>query len=110
MKIELKQRILNDKYTAYVCEAFDIQNKDFSVVNIEANLENLPKQWNIGVIYGGSGSGKTTILKKFFNKDIDNSLLRAYPVSTYTFEIPDYFTSIYSNELALKYFNNVTAV
>ena len=28
MKIELKQRILNDKYTAYVYEAFDIQNKD----------------------------------------------------------------------------------
>tara|TARA_Y100000401_G_scaffold25751_1_gene18032 strand:+ start:13840 stop:15018 length:1179 start_codon:yes stop_codon:yes gene_type:complete len=72
MKIELKQRILNDKYTAYVYEAFDIQNKEISVVNIEANLENLPKQWNIGVIYGGSGSGKTTILKKFFNKDIDN--------------------------------------
>tara|TARA_R110002020_G_C16190553_1_gene765484 strand:+ start:97 stop:1257 length:1161 start_codon:yes stop_codon:yes gene_type:complete len=71
MKIELKQRILNDKYTNYVYEAFDIQNKEISVVNIEANLENLPKQWDIGVIYGGSGSGKTTILKKFFNKDID---------------------------------------
>ena len=43
-------------------------------------------------------------------KDIVNSLLRAYPVSTYTFEIPDYFTSIYSNELALKYFNNINAM
>lgn len=73
MKINLKHKINNDKYTEYIYEAFDIQNKDESNVTIEANLEHLPKDWNIGVVYGGSGSGKTTILKNYFKKEMDKS-------------------------------------
>lgn len=71
MKIELKHNILNDKYTEYIYDAFDIQNKENSNVTINANLERLPKEWNIGVVYGGSGSGKTTILKNFFKKEMN---------------------------------------
>jgi ABC-type lipoprotein export system ATPase subunit/GNAT superfamily N-acetyltransferase len=73
MKINLKHKINNDKYTEYIYEAFDIQNKTESNVIVEANLENLPKEWNIGVIYGGSGTGKTTILKNYFKKEMDES-------------------------------------
>jgi ABC-type lipoprotein export system ATPase subunit/GNAT superfamily N-acetyltransferase len=73
MKINLTHKINNDKYTEYIYEAFDIQNKDESNVIVEANLENLPKQWNIGVVYGGSGTGKTTILKNYFKKEMDKS-------------------------------------
>ena len=65
MKIELKSAIINDKYTEYVYEAFDIQNKEETSVTIPMNLgEAKTFDWNIGVILGGSGSGKTTILKK----------------------------------------------
>lgn len=71
MKIELNHNIVNDKYTEYIYEAFDIQNKEQSNVTINANLEHLPKQWNIGVVYGGSGTGKTTILKNFFKKEMN---------------------------------------
>jgi len=73
MKIELKHKIKNDKYTEYIYEAFDIQNREESNVIINANLEKLDNNWNIGVVYGGSGSGKTTILKNYFNKEIDKS-------------------------------------
>lgn len=63
--ITLKQKILNDKYTEYVYEAFDIQNREETSVDIPMNLgEAKTFNWNIGVILGGSGSGKTTILKK----------------------------------------------
>jgi len=63
--IELKTKILNDKYTEYVYEAFDIQNREETSVSIPMNLgETKNFDWNIGVILGGSGSGKTTILKK----------------------------------------------
>jgi ABC-type lipoprotein export system ATPase subunit/GNAT superfamily N-acetyltransferase len=73
MKINLTHKINNDKYTEYVYEAFDIQNQNESNVIVEANLEHLPKDWNIGVVYGGSGTGKTTILKNYFKKEMDKS-------------------------------------
>jgi energy-coupling factor transporter ATP-binding protein EcfA2 len=63
--IELKTKILNDKYTEYVYEAFDIQNREETSVSIPMNLGEAKNfDWNIGVILGGSGSGKTTIIKK----------------------------------------------
>ena len=63
--IELKSKIINDKYTEYVYEAFDIQNREETSVSIPVNLGEAKNfEWNIGVILGGSGSGKTTILKK----------------------------------------------
>ena len=62
--IELKSKINQDKYTEYVCEQFDIQNKEETSVSIPMNLDGINDiDWNIGVLYGGSGSGKTTILK-----------------------------------------------
>jgi GNAT superfamily N-acetyltransferase len=65
MEIKLKTKILNDKYTEYVYEAFDIQDRDETYVSIPMNLGEAKNfDWNIGVILGGSGSGKTTILKK----------------------------------------------
>lgn len=63
-KIELKSKIINDKYTQYVYDAFDIQNKEETSVSISMDLSSGKTfEWNIGVILGGSGSGKTTILK-----------------------------------------------
>jgi len=65
MEIKLKTKILNDKYTEYVYDAFDIQNKEETTVSVPMNLGEAKNfDWNIGVILGGSGSGKTTILKK----------------------------------------------
>lgn len=64
--IERKNKIINDKYTEYVYEAFDIQNKEETTVKIPINFNECKTfDWNIGVIYGGSGTGKTTLLKEF---------------------------------------------
>lgn len=66
--IELKSKIINDKYTEYVYENFDIQNREETSVSIPMNLGEAKNfEWNIGVILGGSGSGKTTILKRLGN-------------------------------------------
>ena len=70
--IERKSKILNDKYTDYVYEAFDIQNKEETVVKIPINFAECKTfDWNIGVIYGGSGTGKTTLLKEFGALTVD---------------------------------------
>ena len=71
--IELKTKILNDKYTDYVYESFDIQNREETSVTIPMNLGEAKNfDWNIGVILGSSGSGKTTILKKMGDVKIVN--------------------------------------
>tara|TARA_R110000822_G_scaffold300871_1_gene424440 strand:- start:43 stop:1197 length:1155 start_codon:yes stop_codon:yes gene_type:complete len=63
--IKLKSSIKNDNYTNYVYEAFDIQDKEETEVSVSYNLSDAKNfDWNIGVIYGSSGSGKTTILKR----------------------------------------------
>jgi len=70
--IERKNKIINDKYTEYVYEAFDIQNKEETSVKIPINFSECKTfDWNIGVIYGGSGTGKTTLLKEFGNLTTD---------------------------------------
>lgn len=70
--IEKTNKIINDKYTEYVYEAFDIQNKEETSVKIPINFAECKTfDWNLGVIYGGSGTGKTTLLKEFGNLTYD---------------------------------------
>jgi ABC-type lipoprotein export system ATPase subunit/predicted acetyltransferase len=70
--IERTNKIINDKYTEYVYEAFDIQNKEETSVKIPINFSECKTfDWNIGVIYGGSGTGKTTLLKEFGSLSTD---------------------------------------
>lgn len=65
-KIKLSNEIIEDEYTKYVCESFDIQDTQKTIVEIAVNLDECKNfDWQIGVVYGGSGSGKTTILKHF---------------------------------------------
>lgn len=65
MQIELKHKINNDKHTEYVYNNFDIQNREETTHTVSFNLtEGKSFDWNIGVIYGSSGCGKTTILKQ----------------------------------------------
>lgn len=65
MKIRLESNIVKDNYTDYIRDAFDIQTETKTTTDIEFNLSEAKNfNWNIGVIYGNSGSGKTSILKK----------------------------------------------
>ena len=63
-KICLKSNIVRDNYTDYIEEVFDLKVEDVIETNIPNNLNiNEMGDWNIGVICGNSGSGKSTILK-----------------------------------------------
>ena len=62
--IILESEIANDRYTEYVYDAFDIQNREKTVVKIPFNFGGLGcRDWNIGLIVGSSGSGKSTVLE-----------------------------------------------
>jgi ABC-type lipoprotein export system ATPase subunit len=64
-EIKMSVDILEDEYTKYVNDAFDLKCADAKEIRIPFNfkLENL-HDWHIGVVCGASGSGKSTILKQ----------------------------------------------
>ena len=67
--IVLKSSVSKDEYTDYIHQAFDLEISDVSKVCIPNNLH-IDKlgDWNIGVICGASGSGKSTILTHLAHK------------------------------------------
>ena len=64
--IVLKSQINNSKYTEYLYEKYDIQNREetTTIVPMIPKEELDDFEWNIGIIVGNSGSGKSTILNK----------------------------------------------
>lgn len=65
--IERKNSVPESFRTSRVMSMFDM-NVNHSNELFEGDLT-LPDQWNIGVIYGSSGTGKTTIAKELFHLD-----------------------------------------
>lgn len=70
-KLTLTSKIENDKFTEYVYHNYDIQNKEITSTEIpipskEDFGEMVKDEWNIFLICGESGSGKSTILNEMF--------------------------------------------
>lgn len=70
-KILLESNILLDNYVEYVCSNYDIQNKEKTVTEVpipsKEDMEEMEKNnWNILLICGKSGSGKSTILREIY--------------------------------------------
>ena len=91
-----------------VKETFRVKKimSDFDV-KLEHSNENfvgsidIPKQWNRGLIVGGSGTGKTTIINELFKNDIidkfeydDKSVLDNMPSNIETKDIEKMFYSV----------------
>jgi ABC-type glutathione transport system ATPase component len=50
---------------------FDLQAAEYSVTEIQNTIPELgEREWNIGLIVGPSGAGKTTIAKEMFGKEL----------------------------------------
>ena len=66
-----KNKVKNTFRVSKIEADFDIK-PEHSNEHFEGNIE-IPEKWNIGVIVGGSGTGKTTIAKEIFgNQYITN--------------------------------------
>lgn len=65
-KILLETNVTVDNYTEYVCDKFDLQTREHIVTEIPMiNTDELTSfSWNIGLICGNSGSGKSTVLNR----------------------------------------------
>lgn len=69
-KIVLSSHVAQDEYTDYVRDAFDLSVGDVCTVEIPYNLNiDALGEWNVGLILGASGSGKSQILNKLGGGD-----------------------------------------
>lgn len=66
-KIEKKHLFTSSERVDQVVKYFDLQGNSIDEVFV-GNLD-LPDTWNVGLIVGGSGTGKTTIVKDLFPND-----------------------------------------
>ena len=58
--ITLKSKVSTDFRCQVAANALDIDVKKKSIHHLKIENINIPNQWNIGLVYGNSGSGKTT--------------------------------------------------
>lgn len=70
IKFELQSEVFNTFRCQAAANSLDIDIKKKSIHKLELNNINIPKDWNIGLIYGASGSGKTTLAKHLFGENI----------------------------------------
>lgn len=59
-----KTPVANSYRVERILSDFDMP-KEKGEIHIEGNIE-IPENWNVGLIYGASGTGKTTIIKDLF--------------------------------------------
>jgi ABC-type ATPase with predicted acetyltransferase domain len=57
------------------CDSLDIDIEKKSVHHLKIDNINIPDQWNIGVVYGASGSGKTSLIKYIFGEDAFKAIM-----------------------------------
>jgi ABC-type lipoprotein export system ATPase subunit len=64
-EIKLENKIVHDEYTSFALQMYDVPYSERSTTIIKNNIMLPEDDWSIGVIYGASGTGKTTLLKQF---------------------------------------------
>lgn len=70
-KIILESNIINDNFTQFLYDNYDIQNKELTTTEVpipsKVDVEAMKNDdWNILLICGKSGSGKSTILREIY--------------------------------------------
>ena len=96
----IKKNNINKSFrVAKVMSDFDV-SLEHSNEHFEGKID-LPNEWNIGLICGGSGTGKTTITKELFKNNLitnfeydENSVLDNMPKDIKTEEIEKMFYAV----------------
>lgn len=97
----VKQSKVNKTFrVASVMSQFDLQSENINE-RFVGNIDIEDKQWNVGVIYGASGTGKSTIAKQLFPEHYfkgyeysNNSVLDDFPKETNIKDITNIFNKV----------------
>lgn len=75
IEIMLQSPVSNNFRCKMACDALDIDIHKKSVHHLKIQGIEMPTDWNIGLVYGASGSGKTTMIKKLFGEAVFQNVL-----------------------------------
>lgn len=75
VEVRLESPVFNNFRCKMACDALDIDIAKKSVHHLVIDNIAIPKDWNVGLIYGASGSGKTTLAKAIFGDDIFHTVI-----------------------------------
>jgi len=75
INVKLESEIFTNFRCQVAANSLDIDVKKKSIHQLNIENVNIPNNWNIGLIYGASGSGKTTTVKHLFGNDIFENVL-----------------------------------
>jgi len=70
IEILLKSDVNKEFRCQVAANSLDIDVEKKSIHHLKIENINIPKKWNVGLVYGNSGSGKTTMIKHLFGEDI----------------------------------------
>lgn len=84
--VTLQSEISNNFLCKLACDSLDIDINKKSIHTLTIDHIEIPDDWSIGVIYGASGSGKTSLAHKLFgidcfksNIDKEQPLMNQFP-------------------------------
>lgn len=70
IEVILKSEVNKEFRCQVAANSLDIDVEKKSIHHLKINNINIPDKWNIGLVYGNSGSGKTTMIKHLFGDKI----------------------------------------
>tara|TARA_R110000824_G_scaffold158206_1_gene331919 strand:- start:120 stop:1244 length:1125 start_codon:yes stop_codon:yes gene_type:complete len=70
IEVILKSKVNKEFRCQVAANSLDIDIEKKSIHHLKIDNINIPENWNIGLVYGNSGSGKTTMIKHLFGDDI----------------------------------------
>ena len=70
IEVILKSEVNKEFRCQVAANSLDIDVEKKSIHHLKIDNINIPDKWNIGLVYGNSGSGKTTMIKHLFGDKI----------------------------------------
>tara|TARA_R100000781_G_C4081542_1_gene127921 strand:- start:810 stop:1919 length:1110 start_codon:yes stop_codon:yes gene_type:complete len=70
INVTLKSEVNKEFRCQVAANSLDIDVEKKSIHNLKIDNIDIPEKWNVGLVYGNSGSGKTTMIKHLFGENI----------------------------------------
>ena len=75
IEVTLQSPVSNNFRCKMACDALDIDVQKKSVHHLRIENVKIPENWNVALVYGASGSGKTSMINKLFGENVFKTVL-----------------------------------